>query len=68
MPFAYFSDIFNVAGIILVVIRKSLTDLCQSEFLHQYEMSISILADYLFDQFIKIADIPQQGESITIKA
>ena len=50
------------------IIRKWLTEPDKSDFLHQYEISLSMRADNLFDEIIEIADSPQIGETITTKA
>ena len=50
------------------IIRKWLREAGKKEFLHQYEIALSMRADNLFDEIIEIADSPQIGETITIKA
>jgi hypothetical protein len=47
---------------------KWLTEPDKADFLHQYEISLSMRADNLFDEIIEIADSPQIGETITTKA
>jgi hypothetical protein len=49
-------------------IRKWLADPDKSDFLHQYEISLSMRADNLFEEILEIADSVQIGETITTKA
>jgi hypothetical protein len=50
------------------IIRKWLIEPEKSEFLHQYEIALSMRADLFFDEILEIADSPQIGETITTKA
>jgi hypothetical protein len=50
------------------IIRKWLTEPDKSDFLHQYEISLSMRADNLFDEILEIADSIELGETITTKA
>jgi hypothetical protein len=49
-------------------IRKWLTEPDKVDFLHQYEISLSMRADTLFEEILEIADSVQIGETITTKA
>ncbi len=50
------------------IIRKWLTEPGKKDFLHQYEISLSMRADTLFEEILEIADSVQIGETITTKA
>jgi hypothetical protein len=50
------------------IIRKWLREPDKSDFLHQYEISLSMRADNLFDEILEIADSIELGETITTKA
>jgi hypothetical protein len=47
---------------------KWLTEPDKSDFLHQYEISLSMRSDNLFDEILEIADSIELGETITTKA
>jgi hypothetical protein len=50
------------------IIRKWLRDSEKQDFLHHYKISLYMRADNFFDEIIEIADTPQIGETITLKA
>ncbi len=45
-----------------------LTEPDKADFLHSYEISLSMRADNLFDEILEIADSIELGETITTKA
>jgi hypothetical protein len=50
------------------IIRKWLREPEKQDFLHHYKISLHMRADNFFDEIIDIADTPQIGETITLKA
>lgn len=50
------------------IIRKWLREPEKAEFLHLYEISLSMRADLLFDEILEIADTLEMGQTTTTKA
>ena len=50
------------------IIRKWLREPEKKEFLHQYEISLSMRADLIFDELIEIVDNPEYGRTTTTRA
>lgn len=50
------------------IIRKWLREPEKKEFLHQYEVSLSMRADLIFDELIEITDNPEYGKTTTTRA